>query len=209
MRRIKVNYYALQVLKNARHKLRKAIVSNCNKELLNSICECVVNVLNGNIRISDCTKRKLRKFQTSLRSLVDERLPLVSMRRVILQRGGFLLPLLSAVLPALDVLFFRQDEQAIMTLLKMYLVPAAAYDARRPRSQPPPQTPPVKTKRATKISGRTASQHPHDNWGALRKKLLEADFTEADLMHPFAEFLRKVLPVAGLRACGGGGSCSL
>ena len=67
----------------------------------------------------------------------------------------------------------------------MYLVPAAAYDARRP-----PQPPPVKTKRATKRRGRTASPHPHDKWVALRTKLLEADITEADLMHRFAEFLR-------------------
>ena len=76
----------------------------------------------------------------------------------------------------------------------MYLVPAAAYDADRPRSQPPPQQPPVKAKRAAKRSGRTAGQHPHDKWVALRTKLLEADITEADLMHRFAEFLRKVLP---------------
>ena len=108
MRRIKANYHELHVLKNARPKLRKAIVSNCNKDLLNSICECVLNVLNGNIRISDCTKRKLRKFRTSLRSLVDKRLPLVCKRRVIQQRGGFLVPLLSAVLPALSGLLFRQ-----------------------------------------------------------------------------------------------------
>ena len=108
MRRIKANYYALHVLKNARPKLRKAIVSNCNKDLLNSICECVLNVLHGNIRISDCTQRKLRKFRTSLRSLVDKCLLLLSKRRVIQQRGGFLLPLLSAVLPALAGLLFRQ-----------------------------------------------------------------------------------------------------
>ena len=77
-----------------------------------------------------------------------------------------------------------------MTLRKMYLVPAAAYDADRPRSQPPPQQPPVKAKRAAK---RSASQHPHHKWVALRTKLLEADITEADLMHRFAEFLRKIL----------------
>ena len=108
MRRINANYYTLQVLKNGRPKLRKAIVSNCNKDLLHSICECVLNVLNGNIRLSDCKKRKLKKFKDSLRSLVDKRLPLASKRRVILQRGGFLLPLLSAVLPTLAGQLFRQ-----------------------------------------------------------------------------------------------------
>ena len=81
-----------------------------------------------------------------------------------------------------------------MTLRKIYLVPAATYDTHRPRSHPPPQPPPVKTKRATKRRGRTASQHPHDKWVALRAKLFEADITKADLMHKFAEFLRKVLP---------------
>ena len=108
MRRIKANYYALHVLKNARPNLLKAMVSNCNKDLLSSICECVLNVLNGNIRISDCTKRELRKLRNSLRSLVDKRLPLVSKRCVIQQRGGFLLPLLSALLPSLAGLLFRQ-----------------------------------------------------------------------------------------------------
>ena len=91
-----------------------------------------------------------------------------------------------------------------MTLHKMYLIPAAAYDARRLRLQPAPQPPPVKTKRATKRIWRTSSQHPHDKRVALRTKLLEADITEADLMHRFADFLRKVLaqptpPKAGQR----------
>ena len=107
MRRIKANH-ALQVPKNARPKLRKAIVSNCNKDLLHSISECVLNVLNSNIRVSDCAKRKLKSFKSSLRSLVDKRLPLAFRRRVIIQRGGFLLPLLSAVLPTLASLLFRQ-----------------------------------------------------------------------------------------------------
>ena len=52
----------------------------------------------------------------------------------------------------------------------------------------------MKTKRVSKRSGRTASQHPHDEWVGLRTKLLEAYYTEADLMHRFADFLRKVLP---------------
>ena len=68
MRRIKANYHTLQVLKNARSKLRIEIISNCNKDLLHSISECVLNMLNGNIRLSDCAKRKM-KYNSSLRSL--------------------------------------------------------------------------------------------------------------------------------------------
>ena len=108
MRRIKANYHALQVLKTARPKLCKAIVSNCNKDLLHTICDSVLNVLNGIIRVRYDTKRKLKKIKTSLRSLIDKRLPLVYKRRVKVQRGGFLLPLLSAVLPDLAGLLYRQ-----------------------------------------------------------------------------------------------------
>ena len=108
MRRIKAIHHALHVLKNARPKFRKPIVSNCNKDLLYSISEYVLNVLNGNIRVSDCAKRKLKRFKSSLRLLGNKRLALTSSKRVIIQRGGFLIPLLSAMLPTLASLLFRQ-----------------------------------------------------------------------------------------------------
>jgi hypothetical protein len=37
MNRIKSNYHTLQVFKTARPKLRKAIISNCNSDLVNSV----------------------------------------------------------------------------------------------------------------------------------------------------------------------------
>ena len=111
LKRIKANYHTLQVLKNARPKLRKAVISNCNKDLLNSISECVLNVLNGNIRLSDCAKRKLKKYKSSLRSLADRRLPRSAKTKIIVQRGGFLLPLLSAVLPTLASLVFQTRDK--------------------------------------------------------------------------------------------------
>ena len=78
MRRIKSNYHNLQVLKTARSKLHKAIISYCNKDLLKSISESGLNVLNGNIRLSDCAKRKFKKHKSNLRLLTDKRLPLTS-----------------------------------------------------------------------------------------------------------------------------------
>ena len=139
-------------------------------------------------------KAKLRRYKSSLRSFVEKRLTLASRRRVILERGGFRLPLLSAVLPALASLLFRQAAKKVMTLRNMYLVPVADYDAGRHHLHPPPPPQPVKTKSVPKRTGRTASQHPHDKWVALRTKLLEADITEAELIHRFSNFLRKVLP---------------
>ena len=82
-----------------------------------------------------------------------------------------------------------------MTLSKMYLVPTTDYNSDRLNPPPPPVNPrpSVKTKLVAK-RGKTDKQHPYDKWVALRTILLEADSNESDLIHRFADFLRKVLP---------------
>jgi len=107
MKRIKSNYHTLQVLKTAQPKLRKAIISNSNRELVHCISECILNILNGNLKLTDCSKRKLRKHKTVLRKVADKKVSASVKKRLINQRGGFLLPLLSAVLPTLANLLFK------------------------------------------------------------------------------------------------------
>jgi hypothetical protein len=63
MKRIKQNYHTIHVVKHARPKLRKAIISNCDVDLVNCISECVLNVLNGNVALTGCVKRKLSKHR--------------------------------------------------------------------------------------------------------------------------------------------------
>jgi len=101
MKRIKSSFYKLHALKDAKPKLRKAIISNCDKELIHTISECALNVLRGNVNLSDCQKKRLRKFKGSLKTVIDKRVPLSRKKRLINQRGGFLIPLISAVLPTL------------------------------------------------------------------------------------------------------------
>ena len=108
MKRVKTNYHTLQVLKTADPKLRKAIISKCNKELVNCISECVLNVLNGYIQLPGGVTRKLQKHKAALRKVSDRRVPLSKKKKLIVQRGGFLQPLLSAVLPTLASLIFRK-----------------------------------------------------------------------------------------------------
>ena len=98
---MKSNYYALHVLRSAEPELREAIISNCNKEIVNSKSECIPNVLNGNVKLTGSNTSKLRKHKVKLRKVADKRVPLTTKEKLIVQRGGFLLPLLSAVLPAI------------------------------------------------------------------------------------------------------------
>ena len=59
MKRVKSNYDTLNVLKSAEVKFLILIISKCKKELVNCINECVLNVLNGNIKLTVREKRKL------------------------------------------------------------------------------------------------------------------------------------------------------
>ena len=99
MKRVKSYYHALHVLNTAEPKLRKAIISNCKMELVNSVSECARNVLNGNIKLTRCNTRKLRKHKAALRKVADKRVSLSSKKKLIVQRGGFLLPPWSAIFP--------------------------------------------------------------------------------------------------------------
>ena len=71
---------------------------------MNCISECVLNVLNGNVALTGCVKRKLSKHRLALRKLVDKCVPLQGKKRLIVQRAGFLLPLMTAILPTLAIL---------------------------------------------------------------------------------------------------------
>jgi hypothetical protein len=106
MRRIRSNYHKLPALKVARPKLLKAIIPNCDNDLVHSVSECALYVLRGNVNLSQCKKRKLRKFKRQLRAVVDKRLSIAGKKKLIIQRGGFLVPLLTAVLPSLAMLIY-------------------------------------------------------------------------------------------------------
>ena len=103
----KSNYHALQVLKTADPKLRIAILANCKSELLKILNECYLKLLRGNIKLTPCQKRKLREHSVLLRKLADRHVSLSAKQKSIVQRGGFLLPLLGAVLPTIASLIFR------------------------------------------------------------------------------------------------------
>jgi len=104
MKRIRSNYHALQVLKTADPKL--PILANCKSGLVKTLSECSLNLLRGNVKLKPGQKRKLRKHRVLLSKLADKRVSL-SAKKSIVQRGGFLLPLLGAVLPTIASLLFK------------------------------------------------------------------------------------------------------
>jgi hypothetical protein len=107
MKRIRSIYHHLQVLKTAKPQLRKTIINNSNNELVKSISECVLNVLHNNLKLTACQKKRLQKFKVPLSALADKRVSITAKIKLFNQRGAFIVPLLSAILPSIASLLFR------------------------------------------------------------------------------------------------------
>jgi hypothetical protein len=104
MKRIQSNYGLLQALKSAPPRLRKAIVENSERDLMLGIAELALNILNWNCNFSKSVVERLRKHKTVKRRLLGSGSSLGKKRNLIVQRGGILLPLLTAALSALPSL---------------------------------------------------------------------------------------------------------
>ena len=104
MKRVGSNYHVLHVLKTDEPKLRKTLIINCNKELVNCISECVLNVLNGNLKLSSSNTRKLQKNKSAHRKVADRNVSLSGKKRLIVE------PLLCAILRTIASLIFKPDK---------------------------------------------------------------------------------------------------
>lgn len=95
-RRIRKHYDILHLLARCKcSKQFKALLSNADKETVRCLCECIQNVLMGNIPLSDSKTKKLKTHRTTLRRIIDKRTRLKEKRKLLSQTGGFL-PLLLA-----------------------------------------------------------------------------------------------------------------
>lgn len=88
--------------------MRKAIyiklyiyIYKSDKKLVNSICEMVFNLINGNLNINSSDFQKLKKYKTSLRKLVKKS-NLASKKKILVQNGGFLQFLIPAVVTGIS-----------------------------------------------------------------------------------------------------------
>ena len=59
MKKVLKKIHELNVLCLCKTKLRKAILSNSDTELINTICECVYNILRGNVKTTPLVSKKL------------------------------------------------------------------------------------------------------------------------------------------------------
>ena len=87
----------LKSLTHCKFKIRKAILKNADKDLVDAICQCVYNLLNGNLHLSTTEKEKLTKYRHALRKLVQKS-TLKQKKKILVQQGGFLEYLIPAAI---------------------------------------------------------------------------------------------------------------
>ena len=106
-RRVRHNAPYLHVLAKGSDKQRQGVIQGANKELVHCLCECALNVLNGNIPLKPSEKKRLAKYKRHLRVLTNQKFGVQKKKKVLRQKGGFLGALLTPMLSALGGLLFK------------------------------------------------------------------------------------------------------
>lgn len=101
--RLRKHWHLLNVLRSADPTLRKRILAGAQRDLITSLAECSRNVVTGNQPLTPRCKRVLSRHKTALRRLSEphHRVPWQTKRRLLVQRGGFLPIILSALISGL------------------------------------------------------------------------------------------------------------
>jgi len=88
-------------LQKANKKQLKAVLRNADNDQIGCLCEIALNVLNGNVKLTQTKRNELRKYKRFLRFMANKAKP-ISEKKLTVQRGGWIVPLLiSTVAPML------------------------------------------------------------------------------------------------------------
>lgn len=91
----------LQALCYLNNTQRSAVLRKADPALIRCICECILNILRGNVPLTTSHKKKLKRHITILRKLSSGGSNLNTKKKIIIQKGGFLPLFLAPVLGAL------------------------------------------------------------------------------------------------------------
>ena len=107
--RVHVFSRELNAINDVKHDKQKCnrIIDEGGMELVNCICDCVHNILQGNIPMEHEEKERLKRHKELLRKLVNEK-TFYSKRKRLIQDGGFLGSLIPILVGLVGKLFTGQ-----------------------------------------------------------------------------------------------------
>ena len=99
-KRITDNLHLLNLLCTCNNKQRLALIETLNKDQILAICECVDNVLGGNVELNKATFNEINKKRKLLREIVKKKPSQRKKKQALVQVGGALPALL---IPAISL----------------------------------------------------------------------------------------------------------
>ena len=99
----------LNAINDVKHDKQKCnrIIDDGGMELVHCICDCVHNILQGNIPVTDEEKERLKRHRHCLRELVKKKTS-DKKRKLLIQEGGFLGSLIPILVGLVGKLFTGQ-----------------------------------------------------------------------------------------------------
>jgi hypothetical protein len=94
----------IKKLETANTSQRKKYISEATPDQIRAICDCALNVCNGNIKLTGKKFRQLYPHKAAIRRLNQTR-GVEGKRRILIQQGGFLPALAAAAVPIIASLF--------------------------------------------------------------------------------------------------------
>ena len=75
---------------------QETLLETAEPDQIRAICECVYNILQGNIYVPEAIKEQLRPHRNILRDIADKKVSYQTKKKLLVQKGG---TLLSSLLP--------------------------------------------------------------------------------------------------------------
>ena len=100
MKRVIDHNEILKLLSHCNKNTRSIIIQKGNKEFIYSICECILNVLNGNVILTEQQIKELKPYKQSLRKLLKNNSIKIK-KKLLIQKGGFLQIILPSIIAGL------------------------------------------------------------------------------------------------------------
>ena len=95
-------YSALKKIPNLSKKDRVKLVEVLGSDMVKSLCECALNIVHQKVKIQPKNKAAYKKNANNIRLLINKKASLKAKKKILVQKGGALLPLLIA--PVLGIL---------------------------------------------------------------------------------------------------------
>lgn len=93
----------LELLVSASPHMRRNILKSSDDKLIQLLIECCFNTVIGGVEFSKYRLNKIRKHKEIIRKISDPSIKLENKRKLLVQSGGFFLPVfLTAILPLLQ-----------------------------------------------------------------------------------------------------------